>query len=642
MIEKPTPRVTTKSRNGTIEGKIVDSQTGDPLAGASVLIVGAGRGAVTDTAGAFTIIDVPPGKYVARVSLVGYQAVEVTTQIDVEPKSTELLAVGLQAEDIEMEGVTVEATRPIVNIPNVASGMTVNREAAQPLPNANSVFGLQAGVTRSGGRLFLRGGIVQENSVVVDGLNTEQYDHLAENEFKESLSNPLSTFSIDVDNASYSNIRRFINGGQFPPTGAVRIEEMINYFTYDYPQPKGEHPFSVTMELAQCPWNSDNQLMLIGLQGKKVANEDLPPSNLVFLIDVSGSMQPENKLPLVKRSFRLLVDQLRPTDRVAIAVYAGSAGLVLPSTSGRDKQTILNAIDQLESGGSTAGGAGINLAYSVAKENFLEEGNNRVILATDGDFNVGVTNDDELVRLIEEKRKDGIFLSVLGFGMGNVKDSRMEKLADKGNGNYAYIDNLQEARKVFVGQMAGTLYTIAKDVKLQIEFNPANVKAYRLVGYENRILNKEDFNDDRKDAGDMGAGHSVTALYEIVPADGDIELPAVDSLKYSQFGLKNDASSSRELATVKLRYKHPSDSTSKLLSQTLQSRAVEFTSTSDNFRFALAVAEFGMLLRDSKFKGNVTYDHILEVARKAKGEDDEGYRSEFIRLVEMSKLLPTR
>ncbi len=347
--------------------------------------------------------------------------------------------------------------------------------------------------------------------------NTEQYDHIQENGYLEAMSNPLSTFSIDVDTASYSNVRRFINGSQLPPTDAVRIEEFINYFNYDYPQPDGEHPFSITTEVSTAPWNPAHKLVHIGLQGQQVDKTELPDSNLVFLFDISGSMNDANKLPLLKQGFRLLVEQLTERDRVAIVVYAGAAGLVLPSTSGAEKATILEAIDRLEAGGSTAGGAGIQLAYGQAKENFIPNGNNRIILATDGDFNVGASSDGELVRMIEEKRDDGIFLSILGFGTGNYKDSKMEKLADKGNGNYAYIDTIREAKKVLVSEMAGTLLTIAKDVKIQIEFNPTKVQAYRLIGYENRLLAKEDFTDDSKDAGELGAGHTVTALYEIIP-----------------------------------------------------------------------------------------------------------------------------
>ena len=365
--------------------------------------------------------------------------------------------------------------------------------------------------------------------------NTEDYDGIVENRFLTVTENALSTFSIDVDAASYSNVRRFLQSGQLPPAGAVRTEEMINYFHYDYPQPKNEDPFSINTEMAACPWNPAHRLVLIGLQGKKIPVENLPASNIVFLIDVSGSMMDENKLPLVKASMKMLVDQLREQDKVSLVVYAGNAGLVLPATSGANKNAIKDAIDKLEAGGSTAGGQGIQLAYKTAKENFLKGGNNRVILCTDGDFNVGASSDDDLVRMIEEERKSGVFLTVLGYGMGNYKDNKMEKLADKGNGNHAYIDGLSEAKKVLVNEFGGTLFTIAKDVKLQVEFNPAKVQAYRLIGYENRMLNKEDFNNDKKDAGELGSGHTVTALYEVIPVGVKNEfLEKVDKLKYQQ------------------------------------------------------------------------------------------------------------
>ncbi len=393
--------------------------------------------------------------------------------------------------------------------------------------------------------------------------NTEEYGRFEENVFLTAADNPLSTFSIDVDRASYSNVRRFLRDGQRPPRDAVRIEEMVNYFTYDYPQPPAGQPFSITTEVARAPWNEGHRLLLIGLQGRRIKTADLPPNNLVFLIDVSGSMESPDKLPLIKRSLELLVGQLRPQDRVAIVVYAGNAGLVLPSTPGSDKGLISAAIEQLEAGGSTAGGEGINLAYQIAKENFLENGNNRVILATDGDFNVGVTSDGELERLIEQKRRDRIFLTVLGFGTGNIKDSKMELLADKGNGNYAYVDTLAEARKVLVEEMGATLFTIAKDVKVQIEFNPAHVAAYRLIGYENRLLRKEDFNNDAKDAGDIGAGHSVTALYEIVPPGAEVVgQGSVDPLKYQK---ATAAAASPEMLTLKLRYKEPDSERSELI-----------------------------------------------------------------------------
>jgi len=487
------------------------------------------------------------------------------------------------------------------------------------------------------------GGVIGTNAFVVPAppkpmliadaaeFNTEEYGRFEENEFLAVADNPLSTFSVDVDRAAYSNVRRFLRDGQRPPRDAVRIEEMVNYFTYDYPDPSGAQPFSVTTEVAGCPWNERHRLLLVGLQGRRMKTADLPPNNLVFLIDVSGSMFEPNKLPLVKQGLELLVNQLRPKDRVAIVVYAGNAGLVLPSTPGSNKGAILSAIQGLEAGGSTAGGAGIKLAYEVAKENFLDGGNNRVILATDGDFNVGASSDGELEQLIESKRNDRIFLTVLGFGTGNVKDSKMELLADKGNGNYAYVDSLAEARKVLVSEMGATLFTIAKDVKLQIEFNPSKVAAYRLIGYENRILRKEDFNNDAKDAGDIGAGHSVTALYELVPPGADAVTASVDPLKYQAAHV---TTSSPEMLTLKLRYKEPESETSKLLTYTVSDSKADVTAASNNLRFASAVAEFGMLLRNSKHKGDATYDEARQLAQKSLGRDYEGYRRDFLTMID--------
>ena len=468
--------------------------------------------------------------------------------------------------------------------------------------------------------------------------NTEEYDHIVENEFKDVKQDPLSTFSIDVDAASYSNVRRFINQGQTPPKDAVRIEEMINYFSYDYDQPKGKHPFSIQTEVGECPWNNEHKLVHIGIQGKSIEKENLPPNNLVFLIDVSGSMQAPNKLELVKKSLWLLVDQMRPQDRIALTVYAGAAGLVLPSTSGEEKDKIRAAIGKLTAGGSTAGAAGIRLAYKVAAENFIKEGNNRVILATDGDFNVGVSSNGELSRMIEEKRSTGVYLTVLGYGMGNYKDSKMEQLADKGNGNYAYIDNLMEAKKVLVNEMGATLLTIAKDVKLQIEFNPQLIKQYKLIGYENRMLNKEDFNDDKKDAGELGAGHTVTALYEVVLVGGkDAKSNRVDALRYqSKFTEPLDENYSDELMTIKFRYKPPKSDESTLITEYLKNNSSD--KLSQNYWFSAAVAEFGLLLRDSKMKGDAKYSQVIDLARKGKGEDKYGYRAEFIRMVEMMEL----
>ncbi len=457
-------------------------------------------------------------------------------------------------------------------------------------------------------------------------LTTEEYGRFEENPFQRTVDHPLSTFSADVDRAAFSNVRRMLGSGQLPPRDAVRIEEMINYFSYDYPEPKGGDPFSVTTEVAACPWDPAHRLMLVGLQTRKIKTADLPPNNLVFLVDVSGSMFEPNKLPLLKESLSLLVEQLRPQDRVSLVAYAGNAGLVLPSTPGSQKGAILAAIEQLEAGGSTAGGEGIKLAYKVAKENFIRDGNNRVILSTDGDFNVGVTSDGELQRLIESKRDDGIFLTVLGFGTGNIKDSKMELLADNGNGNYAYIDTIGEARKTLVSEMGATLFTVAKDVKLQIEFNPARVAAYRLIGYEKRLLRKEDFNDDTKDAGEIGAGHSVTALYELVPPGGDSAVPSVDPLKYQTQSVK----ASPELLTLKIRYKAPDGDTSRLMTDTVADTEVGFATASDNLRFAAAVTELGMLLRDSKWKGTSSLADVQRIASHATGRDVEGYRRDFL------------
>jgi Ca-activated chloride channel family protein len=463
--------------------------------------------------------------------------------------------------------------------------------------------------------------------------SNEQYDLIVENAFKASMQNPLSTFSIDVDRAAYANVRRFLTNDQQPPMDAVRIEEMVNYFDYDYPQPKGSEPFVVSTEIGECPWNEEHQLALIGLQGVDIETADLPPNNLVFLLDVSGSMNSRDKLPLLKSAMRLLVEQMRPEDRVSIVVYAGAAGVVLEPTA--DKAEILEAIKRLNAGGSTAGGAGIELAYKLAKQEFMKNGNNRVILATDGDFNVGISSDGDLVRMIEEKRNSGIYLTVLGFGTGNYKDSKMEKLADKGNGNYAYIDDILEAKKVLVNEMGGTLVTIAKDVKIQIEFNPKHVKGYRLIGYENRMLAKEDFNDDRKDAGELGAGHTVTALYELIPMGADLTVPVADSLKYQ----KTQVVDSDELMTVKLRYKNPDEDESRLIKRAVAVNDVYTMTNSGNLAFASAVAEFGMLLRDSQYKGSANFEDVLERAKAFKGADDEGYRAEFIRLVEKAELL---
>ena len=467
--------------------------------------------------------------------------------------------------------------------------------------------------------------------------NREEYSHNAENRFKSPVKDPLSTFSIDVDAASYSNIRRFINQGEMPPKDAVRIEEMINYFNYNYPKPTGNDPVRITTEVGICPWNKTHRLVQIGLKAREIESPNLPASNFVFLIDVSGSMFGPTRLELVKSSLRLLVNNLREKDRVAIVTYCGDARVALPSTPGNEKQKIKDALETLTAGGSTAGGAGIKEAYRIAQKNFIAQGNNRIILCTDGDFNVGASSETELENLIEAKRKSGIFLTVLGYGMGNYKDNKMQILAQKGNGNHAYIDNIQEANKVLVNEFGSTMYAVAKDVKLQVEFNPAKVQSYRLVGYETRILNDEDFNDDTKDAGEMGAGHTVTALYEIIPTGISGNIPgSIDPLKYqTETNINTQTGNSSELLTVKLRYKTPEEEKSKKIEKSVTDMGKD--NVSPDFRFASAVAMFAQLLKDSDFKGEATYDKVIETANKGLSFDPEGYRAEFVRLVQSAK-----
>ncbi|RXR31876.1 DUF3520 domain-containing protein [Flavobacterium piscinae] len=470
-----------------------------------------------------------------------------------------------------------------------------------------------------------------------DPTQDESYESFEENAFESPSTAPLSTFSIDVDNASYTNIRRFINNGQVVPKDAVRVEEMVNFFKYKYAEPTNEHPFSIHTEYSDCGWNSNHKVLKVGLQGKNIPTDNLPASNLVFLIDVSGSMNDQNKLPLLKQSMKILVEQLRKKDKVSIVVYAGAAGLVLPPTSGEDKKSIIDALEKLQAGGSTAGGAGIELAYKTAEENFVKNGNNRVILATDGDFNVGASSNTDMQTLIEEKRKSGVFLTCLGYGMGNYKDSKMETIANKGNGNYAYIDNIQEANRFLGKEFKGSMFAIAKDVKIQIEFNPQHVQAYRLIGYENRKLKDEDFVNDAIDAGELGSGHTVTALYEIIPTNvkSDHFKEPID-LKYS----KTESSSTafgNELATIKLRYKKPDGDKSIETVQVVENKSIPIVNSSDDFKFSSAVAWFGLKLRDSKLVQNKDSEAIKTLAKKGLSNDEDGYKSEFIRLVETVK-----
>ncbi|HUX58984.1 MAG TPA: von Willebrand factor type A domain-containing protein [Bacteroidales bacterium] len=593
----------TESR--TITGKVTDSQ-GHLMPGVSVSVRGTSTKTTTDYSGSYKITADQQSRILV-FSFIGY----TTVQEKIGDRS--IINVKMMAEIVSLEEV-----------------VTIRYGAKKDMVSKSMFVAAPSGMAYNSRSNFPR---------FNNNFNTEGYASVNENGYKNVINNPLSTFSIDVDNASYSNIRRFINMGQLPPADAVRIEEMINYFKYDYPEPQGEHPFSVYTELAVCPWNRKHQLLHVGLRGKSIDKSSLPPSNLVFLIDVSGSMNAQNKLPLLKSAFGLLVNELRPQDRVAIVVYAGAAGLVLESTPGNRKEVIMAAIDNLEAGGSTAGGAGLKLAYSEADRNFVKGGNNRIILATDGDFNVGESSNGGMERLIEAKRDLGVFITVLGFGMGNIKDDKMEIIADKGNGNYSYIDNLQEARKVLVREFGGTLFTIAKDVKFQIEFNPAKVESYRLIGYENRLLNDEDFNDDTKDAGEMGAGHNVTALYELIPAGSGERIPTVDPLKYqsSRSGKLRGNELSDEYLTIKLRYKKPDGITSMLLDKPVRGYINEMEDASDNLRFAAAVSEFGMILRDSEFKGNATLDGAARLARLSRGDDEDGYRSELIRLINTAK-----
>lgn len=616
-----------------ISGKITDAD-GNPVSFCSIKEKGTKKSVSADAQGNFSIK--VNENAVLEISAAGFKPIEVSVK-----NKTTINAV-LEKTGIELKEVVVTssfATKRISrSVSSNVQSISANGLYTSPAANVNNALsGKVSGIQVRG----LTAVTANNQNQPQDDYNREGYDKTEENIFHKVKDNPLSTFSIDVDAASYSNMRRFINDGQLPPAGAVRIEEMINYFNYEYPQPANNDAFSVNTEVAACPWNSKHQLALIGLQGKIIPDEKLPPSNLVFLIDVSGSMYDANKLPLVKQSLKILVDRLRPSDKVSLCVYAGNAGLVLAATPGTEKQKIKDAVDALEAGGSTAGGYGIQLAYKTAKENFIKEGNNRVILCTDGDFNVGITSDEALESLIETERKSGVFLTVLGFGTGNYQDAKMQKLADKGNGNHAYIDQLSEAKKVFVNEFGGTLFTIAKDVKLQIEFNPAVVQGYRLIGYENRMLKKEDFNDDNKDAGEMGSGHTVTAIYELIPVGAKSGfLKTTDTLKYqAPAEVLSTSVFSGELMTVKLRYKKPDGEVSRLLEIPVINKCTALEKASANLRFAAAVAQFGMLLRNSQYLQQSSFKSVLSLAKSAVENDTLGYRKEFTELVIKAKKL---
>ncbi|MCZ4318565.1 von Willebrand factor type A domain-containing protein [Aequorivita viscosa] len=604
----------------SIKGTVTDD-SGLALPGANVIIRGTSSGTQTDFNGRYTI-ETQVGQTLVY-SYVGFENREVRVGADTIINVSLLPSASLNEVVVTAYSVSNDAIRN-------AKGYGVRRNRNHNSQIERKLQGEAAGVQVTNNNGYSVPSIIS-NPVS----ENESYGRIEENIFKSVGTAPLSTFSIDVDKAGYSNVRRMLNNGQKVPEDAVKIEEMVNYFAYSYPQPKGDDPFSITADVVNSPWNEDAKLVRIGLKGKDISLENVPPSNLVFLLDVSGSMNAPNKLPLLKAALNVLVDKLREKDKVAIVVYAGAAGLVLPPTSGAEKATIRQAIDNLSAGGSTAGGAGIELAYKIASENFSKEGNNRVILATDGDFNVGNSSDRSMENLIEEKRKSGVFLTCLGFGMGNYKDSKLEILANKGNGNHAYIDTMQEAQKVLGTEFFGTLYTIAKDVKIQVEFNPAKVQAYRLIGYENRLLNDEDFKDDTKDAGELGSGHTVTALYEIIPVGVKSKyLKDIDNLKYTKqiTGQYTD-----EMLTVKFRYKEPDGDVSKLIVKTVKDENSSIANATEDLKFSAAVALFGMQLRNSEFINTKKKADVIALAEAGKGIDKDGYRAEFIRLVKSSK-----
>ena len=602
----------------TVTGKVTDSSDGLPLPGVSVIIKGTTRGTFTDVDGKY-VVEAKKGEYLI-FRYIGYteQTVKIT-----ESRHDIILHFDMQI--LEEKSVKGRAKENSHNSGRNSSIRISTEAKVDKNLNHEVYYDVSAAfqtVVRAPG--YFPGG--------------EEYRRFVDNGFKYVSDEPLSTFSVDVDKASYSNMRRFVNQGQMPDKDAVRIEEFVNYFTYDYPKPKGKDPVSISIEGGECPWNKDHRLVHIGVKAKETASDDLPAGNFVFLIDVSGSMAGPARLDLVKSSLNLLINNLRDKDKAAIVVYAGEAGEKLPSTSGSDKQKIREAVSELRAGGSTAGGAGIMLAYKIAENNFVKGGNNRIILCTDGDFNVGVSSEKELEQLIENKRKTGVYLTVLGYGMGNYKDKKIQVLAEKGNGNHAYIDNMQEADNVLVKEFGGTMYVAAKDVKLQVEFNPAKVRAYRLIGYESRILDKEDFNDDTKDAGDMGVGHTVTALYEIVPAGVKGNIPrTVDDLKYQKKEQQEKIryADSPEMLTVKLRYKDPDEDVSKKIEKPFIENKSD--KPSSDFGFSSAVAMFGQLLKDSVFKGDGDYDKVISIAKTAMDNDENGYKHEFVRLVEIVK-----
>lgn len=666
---------------GKLVGRVIDRNR-NPVAYANIILKGTAYDAITDEKGKFLISDITPGTYTIVCQLMGYADLEM---VDVKIKANETRVVKIllpMRHGYEGGTITVSGKEGLVQKDRTGSWKSVYPDQMSEISvnDVDGVIAMQSGVTQKDEQLFVRGGRANEVNSMIDDMsdsdqnvvtrekiitekvyiygenhcppyyykryyyppsyNTEEYKAINPYPFKYAIAEPLSTFSIDVDTATYSNVRRLLNNNQLPDAAYVRIEEMINYFTYNYPEPEGNAPISISQELGKCPWNTDHEILKVGLKGKSVSYEEAPPANLVFLLDVSGSMNDPNKLPLVKQSMKILVNQMRPQDQIGIVTYASQASIKLESTPVSKRQVILDAIDDLYAGGSTSGGDGIEMAYEVAAENFKKHKNNRIILCTDGDFNVGAQSDSDMEMLITKKREEGVFLSVLGFGMGNIKDNKMEILADKGNGNYYYIDDLVEAKRVLVTEMSGTLTTIAKDVKIQLEFNPAKVRAYRLIGYENRALKNEDFKNDKIDAGEMGAGQTVTVLYEIVKNNSDEKDSNEDELKYQKIEFSKEALNSNELVIMKFRYKEPNDKVSKELTKVVTDIYPE--NNSSDFNFACSVAGFGMMLQRSKFRETLTWDGVIKMAEKHIGKDTDGYRKEFISLVEKADELDMR
>lgn len=628
-----------QGNSGAIIGTVIDDK-GESIINATVTVTEGGvtkGGAVTDFDGNFVVKPLPPSRYEVTVNYIGFKE-SVTKGVIVGPNKNTEVKVKLAPSTMLDEVVVIEYKVPLIDKYQGGRTTTKTSEELEQMATRNTTSMVQTSAGVYSSRDRRRAKNKQYIPPVYYNPSKESYKKEIENDYKTVKANPLSTMSVDVDRASYSNVRRFINSGSMPPADAVRIEEIVNYFHYNYPQPTGSNPIAIVTNVTDCPWQPKHQLLHIGMQAKTMALDNLPASNMVFLIDVSGSMGQANKLPLVIESLKLLTQNLRAKDRIAIVVYAGNAGVVLPPTPGSNKEAIYDALNNLRSGGSTAGGAGIKLAYKIASENLIHGGNNRIVLATDGDFNVGVSGDNELETLITKEREKGIYLTCLGYGMGNYKDSKMEVLADKGNGNYAYIDNIDEAKKTLVKEFGGTVFTIAKDVKSQIEFNPKLVQAYRLVGYENRILNEEDFKDDKKDAGDMGSGHNVTIIYEIIPTGVKSDkVRDVANLKYQQSMIAN--ATKAELATVKFRYKKPNGKTSIEMAHIINNKVSDINHADNNIQFATSVAMFGMLLKNSAHKGEATYDRVLALAKTGKGNDEDGYRAEYIKLVKTSKKL---